>query len=173
MTLSPRRIFAGRGRAIDRPTPAVLMIDLVALAAPDDLRVARDDADPGRLGRRPDRADDPVEDVRLEAFLEDEGERQEPRFRPRNDEIVDRAVDGQAPDVSPGEEERVDDVAVGREGDPPGKVDRVAELAEQGIAEGRHDPPGDEVPHEPAAAAELEADLGHGGPSSPGRTCSG
>ncbi len=48
----------------------------------------------------------------LKPFFEDEGSRQEQRFRPAHCQIVHRAVDGKRSDISAGEEQRPHDVAV-------------------------------------------------------------
>ncbi len=137
-------------------------IDLVALAAADDLGVAGDDPDVRRPGRRTDRADDPVEDVGFESLLEDQGEREEARLGAGNDQVVDRSIDGQASDVPPGEKKRIDDVAVRCKSNAARQVDGVGKLVEDRVAEGGQDLAGDEVAHQAAAAAELQADFRHG-----------
>ena len=161
MSLSPGRIFASRGPGDDAPDTGGVDEDLVPLAAADDLRVAGHDADPRPAGRRPDGAEDALEVLAGQAFLEDEGQGEEPGNGAGDDQVVDGPVDGQRPDVPAREEDGVDDIAVRREGDAAGQVARVAELAEVAVGERRDDVPGDEIPHELAAASELQADPLH------------
>ena len=67
-----------------------------------------------------------------EALLDDEPGREHERPRAGDRQIVDRPVDGQLADVAAGEEERLDDVRVGREGEP-----RAVQLEQRRVAERR------------------------------------
>ena len=67
-------------------------------------------ADADRLDNRPQHVD-------LETFLEDERERQTQRLCASGGEVVDRPVHGERSDVAAREEQRADDVGIGREGD--------------------------------------------------------
>ena len=158
-------------RPADRVTDAGRVdVDLVALALRHDLGVACHDRYARQAGRPHDGPQDLVQRRLLQPLLQDEAEREEARGGAGDDEVVDRAVDGQPADVAAGEEERVDDVAVGGEGQAAGEEGRVAELPEDGVPERLQDAAGDELAHEPPAAAELEADplRVHARPRAPG-----
>ena len=64
----------------------------------------------------------------------------------------------------PGKKIGIDDIAVRGEGDAAGQEARVAELAEEAVGEAGNDLAGDEIPHELAAAAELQTDPFHDRP---------
>jgi hypothetical protein len=122
-----------------------------------------DDGHPRPARRGADGAENAAQVVELHPLLQDQAERKVVRPGPGDDEVVDRAVDGQRPDVPARKKERVDDIAVGGEGQPAPQPGRVAELGQGGVAEGRDDLAVDEIPHQTAAAPEFEADLRHGG----------
>ena len=100
---------------------------------------------------------------------------------PDDREVVDRAVDGQLADVAAREDERLDDVGVGREREPRAvqlEQRRVAERVEQRVAELLEEKPLDERPGRLAAGAVRERDdlvaeprpaLPHAGTASCGR----
>jgi len=110
----------------------------------DHLGVAGDDPHAGPLGGRRHPSDDAREFGDRQPLFQDEGGGEGKRPGPAHRQIVDRAVDRQLADRAPGEDERLDDVGVGREGEPAavgeqaGDVEdgRVAELLKDGIAEG-------------------------------------
>ena len=113
-------------------------VDAVALAALDDLRVARCDHHAGASCGRSHRGGDPPQVRDGEALFDDEAGREGEWPRSRHGEVVDGAVDGELADVSTGEEERLDDVGIGGEREPPAvEVDHrgVAEQIEERIAE--------------------------------------
>ena len=138
--------------------------DLIALAAVDDLRVARDELDARLVARAPHRADDALEVGDREALLEHERRREIQRRRAADGEIVDGAVHGEAPDVASREEDRLHDEGVGRDGDAPAARDDerqrglILERAEERAAERGQEHLSHEVAREPPAAAVREHD---------------
>ena len=104
------------------------------MAALDDLGVAGDDLDAGRLGGRGDRLDLGPQLLGVEALLEDQRQRQRERPRAGHREVVDGAVDRELADRAAGEADRLDDEAVGRHRQPSAvDLDRagVAHLLER------------------------------------------
>ena len=77
-----------------------------------------------------------------EALLDDEPGRERERPRAGDREVVDRAVDGELADVAAGEEERLDDVGVGREREPRRRSARAARSRRAGRAAGCRAPRG-------------------------------
>ena len=73
--------------------------------------------DPARARGRGQRLRDPAERLEWEALLEDEGGAEEQRPGAAHRKVVDRAVDGERPDVAAAEEERLDDEGIGGEGE--------------------------------------------------------
>ena len=103
--------------------------ELVGLAAVDDLEVAGDDLDARRRGRGAHRGDHPPQRLQRKPLLQDEAGAETDRARPAHGEVVDGAVDRERPDVAAGEEERLNDVGVGGEGERPGEVEAGAVVA--------------------------------------------
>ena len=117
-------------------------------------------ATPAAARGRGHRRDDPPQVGDREALLDHEPGRQPQRPRAAHREVVHGAVDRQLADVAAGELERVHDVAVGREREPPDPADdgRVAELGERVVAELREEERLDEVAGRLAAGAVRERD---------------
>ena len=92
--------------------------DLVDLSAPGDFRVARDDADAGRLSCLGHGGRDGLEILQRKALLNLEGAGEIARHSAHAGEIVDRAADAELADVAAGELPGRDDEAVCREGGP-------------------------------------------------------
>ena len=142
--------------------------DAVALAAIDDLRVAGDDPHAGRPGGLGHRSHDAAKRFHRQPLFEDEARAEVGRLGPGHRQVVDRSADGQRADVAAGKEQRVDDEAVGGEGQP-----RAGGRQHGGVVRGRRGDEGrgergegtfrcterrqehalDQVPHQPAAAA--------------------
>jgi hypothetical protein len=111
----------------------------VCLAALHDLGVPGHDLHPGLACRQCHGRDDPLQVLDRQALLEDESAGQVERPGTGDGEVVDRAVHGQVADVAAGEEQRVDHVRVGGEGQPrAARLDRglVFEPVEHRVAEG-------------------------------------
>jgi hypothetical protein len=98
-------------------------IKSVAFAVLDYFGIAGDKADAGRLGRGTHRGHHLMEPGDRQSFLEDKSYTQEQRLGSAHCQIVDRAVDGERAYVATREEQRSDDIRVGRESEP-----RTAEL---------------------------------------------
>ena len=90
--------------------------DAVALAAIDHLGVAGYDPHAGRSGGLGHRRDHAAERFHRQALFEDEACAEIRRPGSGHRQVVDGPVDGQFADVAAGEEQGVDDVAVGGEG---------------------------------------------------------
>ena len=145
----------------DEADPGCRDVDPVALAALDDLRVARGDHDAGPSRGGSHRCGDPPQVRDGEALLDDEAGREGEWPRARHGEVVDGAVDGELADVSAGEEERLDDVGIGRERESPAvEVDQcsVTEQIEQRIAELLEEEAFDEVARRLSARTVREVD---------------
>ena len=96
-----------------------------------------------------------------EALLDHEPGRERERPRAGDGEVVDRPVDGELADVAAREEERLDDVRVGREREPRAvqlEQRRVAERLEQRVRELLEEEPLDERARRLAARAVGERD---------------
>ena len=117
MIRSPGRRLAGDSgaRASTRADAGRAEVHLVGVAALDDLGVAGDDLDAGRLRGRGDRLDLGAQLVGRQALLEHQREAQRQRPRAGHGEVVDRAVDGELADRAAGEADRLDHEAVGGE----------------------------------------------------------
>ena len=112
------------------------------------------------IGRADERAD--ARFLHAETFLEDERRREIQWPRAAHGEIVDRAMDGDAADVSAGKEDGRDDEGIGREREAriaDFEDGLVVELVERGIAEGGKKNLVDEVRGELASAAVAQNDL--------------
>jgi hypothetical protein len=117
-------------------------VQTVGLAAGDDLRVAGDDLHTCLVGGGRGRIQDAAQQIDLESLLEDQSKREKRRRRAAHGQVVDGAADGQAPDVAPGELQRLHDVAVGREDQVPLRHrhhGRVVEGTEILVGEARAD----------------------------------
>ena len=125
----PRRARARRP-ARTSPTPAVVTNRPSALPRSTTFVSPATTATPAASAARAIERGDPAQVGDGEALLDDEAGREPERRRAGDGEVVDRAVDGELADVAAGEEERLDDVGVGREGEP-----RAAHLADGGVAE--------------------------------------
>ena len=100
------------------PMPAVVRNSLSQAPLVDDLGVAGDDRDAGLARRRRHRAARRGAAARPAALLDDRGAGEVERHGAADGEVVDRAADRELADVAAGKEQRVDDVGVGREGEP-------------------------------------------------------
>ena len=152
-----------RSRLESRPTPAVVTKSAVGAAALDHLGVARrrrrrpavrGGARPSRRAMRRRSATGKPSSITNPAESHS-------RLGAGDGEVVDRPVDGQLADVSAREEERLDDVRVGREREPgaaelAGRC--VAELVEQRVRELFEEEALDEPPRRLAARAVGERD---------------
>ena len=143
------------------PMPGGVDVDAVALAALDDLRVAGRD-DHARLPprRRAIEAATRRSSATAKPSSTTNAGREHERPCAGDGEIVDRAVDGELADVAAGEEERLDDVGVGREREPRAvQLDdrRIAERVEQRVAELLEEEPFDERARRLAAGRRARA----------------
>jgi hypothetical protein len=130
--------------------------DAVALALLHHLGVAGDDRHAGLARRLRHRVDDALEVGEREAFFQDEAGREVQRLGARHGDVVDRAVHRQAADVAAGEEQRRDDVRVGRHHHAPalhGEAGVVVGGAQPVVVEGGEEQLLDQLRHRPPAAA--------------------
>ena len=148
------------------PMPAVLTNSLSAGAALDDLGIAGDDGDAGRVGDALHAGDDAAQDVDVEAFLQHRPQ-EEKRPRAAHRQIVDGAGDRKRADVAAREEQRIDHVGIGGERQPvavPREVRErqhrlVFQCTEQRIVEGADKDILDQRAHRLAAAAVRHVDV--------------
>ena len=134
----PRTVRAKLDAGGNDADPGRRDVQAVGRPALDDLRVAGRDRYAGGKRRSRHRCGDAAQVGNRETFLDDEAGRERDRPRARHREIVDRPVDREVADVAAGEEDRLDDVGVGREGEPHAvhvEQRRVAERREQRIVE--------------------------------------
>ncbi len=119
-TLSPgsMRSKPSRAAGCTRPRPVVVSDQPVAGGPLHDLGVAGDDLDARRLGRPAGGVQHPPQQGDLQALLDHQRQADRQRLGARHGQVVDRPADGQLADVPTGELQRLDDVAVGREGQP-------------------------------------------------------
>jgi hypothetical protein len=94
----------------DEPDTCGVDEHLVRRAARHDLGVAGDDRDAGRCRRLGHRANDAAKERDVESLLQDHRAAQIQRLRAADRKVVHGPVDGQRPDVTAGEEQRIHDI---------------------------------------------------------------
>ena len=140
--------------------------DAVATALFDHLGIAGDNLDAGGFGGLAHGLGDARQNVDGEALFEDERGGEVERFGATHGEIVDGAVDGERADIAAAEEERLDDEAIGGEGEALGadlEDGLIVEAAEDGAAEDGEEDVAQEVGAEFAAGSVAEQDAVLGG----------
>jgi hypothetical protein len=140
-------------------------IDIEAIAFPTlhHLRIARDDRHSGGAGRFAHRPDNALKHFKGETFLENEAGAEPARPRSAHRKIVDRAVDGEPPDVATRKKQRTDHVRIRGERESRARRDvengAVVPRIEGRVGKGRPEDPFDQLLGESPAAAVGNLDL--------------
>ena len=145
----------------DEADPGRRHVEPVGLPALDHLRVAGRHGNGHRRRGPRHRGGDAAQVGDREALLDHEAGRERDRPRSRDGEVVDGAVDGEVADVAAGEEDRLDDVRVGRERDARAvqvEQRRVGQRREQRVVELLEEQALDEGPRRLSARAVGERD---------------